>query len=107
MKILNCLGLSEQDLQLFTSASQKPASQPHTSDDISNRAHVHVVQMGTCGETWPYFRPNFVAMHQILEVQLLIHHDGVIQSDVNLNRNFHVTDELLGLFQQGGSITRK
>lgn len=53
MATLRCLGLTPQQLDCFTS---DPAASP-----------VHVCGWGFLGDTWPYFRPNFVNLEQYRE----------------------------------------
>lgn len=52
--VLSCLGMGEEEVaDTFTT---DPRATP-----------VHVVPWGTLGETWPFFRPNFVNMEKIRE----------------------------------------
>lgn len=46
MRVLSCLGLTEEELGLFT-----------TDMDATP---LHVCRMGFCGDMWPYFRPNYI-----------------------------------------------
>ncbi|KAG2253474.1 hypothetical protein Bca52824_083610 [Brassica carinata] len=50
MSILNVLGCGESGM--FTEDKEE--------------SHVHVVGWNVLGETWPYFRPNFVKMNEIM-----------------------------------------
>jgi len=52
-KILKCLNLSSEELQLFTTdRSETP---------------LHVCRMGFCGDTFPYFQPNFKNLQRYLD----------------------------------------
>ncbi|KAG5183721.1 DNA repair metallo-beta-lactamase-domain-containing protein [Tribonema minus] len=53
LRIVECLGLSEEDRGCFT-------SDMHATP-------LHTCRMGFCGEIWPFFRPSFGNMTQYLE----------------------------------------